>query len=606
MSSLHDSSVGDFTRGGQVLLHFLRMIGQVLRKFGGALLVLYVLGTIALWLVRTDPYARYLGLRHVGASIGMMLGNDASPLDVELRDGRNVRTSVSSFAGSANMQRNVRELVAVWLSSMAVSAIAMAVLMAVLLAWLFRFGAAQRREQIVRGGTIVEAPVLARQLSVTGRAGHLRLAGVPLLRDAETSHLLLTGSPGTGKTTAIQSLLAGIRARGERVICYSPSGDFIEWFHRPDRDHLLNPFDARCPAWDLWDECRAPFQFDMLAAALVPDPVGHGDPFWHTAARTLIASLARTMRERGQPSIDAFLDLLSQASLTGLRGYLDGTEAAALIDPAAEKTAASIRTTAATYARALRYLPRRDNALRIRQWVEADAGDGWIFLNGRPDQLSSVRPLLSAWLEIFTNALMSLPASRSRRVWLVIDELPSLNRIPSLPDFLAQSRKYGGCGVIAFQQLAQLRERYGRDGAEAVAGLCATWVCLRQNDPDTARWVAQSFGETEVLESQQGLSYGANDMRDGVSLSATRRMRPLVLPTQIAQLDNLEGFLRLPGDLPAAHFRLQRSEVANIAPAFVPGPDVDGQRMQVHAADAVADDSALDFVHDPPIIATRD
>ena len=90
--------------------------------------------------------------------------------------------------------------------------------------------------------------------------------------------------------------------------------------------------------------------------------------------------------------------------------------------------------------RALRYLPRRDNALRIRQWVEADAGDGWIFLNGRPDQLSSVRPLLSAWLEIFTNALMSLPPSRDRRVWLIIDELPSLNRIPSLPDFLAQSR----------------------------------------------------------------------------------------------------------------------------------------------------------------------
>ena len=162
MSSLHDSSVGDFTRGGQVLLHFLRMIGQVLRKFGGALLILYVLGTIALWLARTDPYARYLGLRHVGASIGMMLGNDAHPLDVELRDGRRVRTTVATFHGSVNMQRNVRNLVAAWLTNMAVSAIAMTMLLAFLLAWLFRFGAAQRQEQIVRGGSYLatagEAP----------------------------------------------------------------------------------------------------------------------------------------------------------------------------------------------------------------------------------------------------------------------------------------------------------------------------------------------------------------------------------------------------------------------------------------------------------------
>ena len=33
MSLLHSSSIGDVTRGGQLLIHFFRMLGQVLSKF---------------------------------------------------------------------------------------------------------------------------------------------------------------------------------------------------------------------------------------------------------------------------------------------------------------------------------------------------------------------------------------------------------------------------------------------------------------------------------------------------------------------------------------------------------------------------------------------
>ena len=101
------------------------------------------------------------------------------------------------------------------------------------------------------------------------------------------------------------------------------------------------------------------------------------------------------------------------------------------------------------------------------------------------------------------------------------------------------------------------------------------------------------------MESQQGLSYGANDMRDGVSLSATRKTRPLVLPTQIANLENLEGFLRLPGDIPVAHFRLKRGQYPVAAPAFVPAVV-----SVVSAPPPTAD--VLEQEYSAPIIARRD
>jgi hypothetical protein len=239
VSSLHDSSVGDFTRGGQVLIHFLRMIGQVLRKFGAALLVLYSLLTVGLWFAQTDAYARYLGIRYVGTSLGMMLGNGANEISVALRDGRLARTTVAQFDASRNMRANVELLVRWWLVSMVLSAAVMTLFLAGFLAWLFRFGAAQRRESIVRGGSVVAASDLSVHLRRAGRASELRVADVPLILDSETSHILLTGSPGTGKTTSIHALMSAIRRRGDRCICYSPSGDFIEWFHRPDRDRAL-------------------------------------------------------------------------------------------------------------------------------------------------------------------------------------------------------------------------------------------------------------------------------------------------------------------------------------------------------------------------------
>src|SRR6202008_3089551 len=90
----------------------------------------------------------------------------------------------------------------------------------------------------------------------------------------------------------------------------------------------------------------------------------------------------------------------------------------------------------------------------------------------------------------------------------------------------------------------------------------------------TAKWIAASFGQIEVMESNQGLSYGANDMRDGVSLSAQRKTRDLILPSEITNLDNLEGYIRLPGQIPKGHFKMVRPPITKVAPAFVAAPTV--------------------------------
>lgn len=585
---LQDTAVGDLTRGGQLILHFLRMLGQVLKKFLGAMITAYIGVGLLLGYWWTDEYERYLGWKSLGAYVSVdVFKNGEVVTDIRLRDGRVVKAKQGQVRASPALQDNVDRILRSVVLGITTSVLVITSLFLIVVGWIWRAGHRQRLDYVLRGNQIVEGDILAKHLKASKRASALSIAGVPLVKDTETTHILVTGSPGTGKSTILHSLLQQIRANGDRCICYSPSGDFISWFYREGKDHLLNPFDDRCPSWNLWAECTEPYHFEMLAAAIIPEPLK--DPFWNISARAVLSALAQKMGRRGERSLTIFIQRLLQADLSTLHNYLRGTDAAALLDERAEKTAAGVRMTAGTYARSFGYLRRKDTEFHFREWVQNDRGDDWVFLNARPDQIAAVRPVLSAWLEVFTNALLSLPPSRTRRIWLVIDELPSLNKIPSLSQFLAQARKYGGCGVIGFQQIAQLREIYGDDGAEALSGLCATWTCLRQNDPDTAKWTAQSFGETEVMEAQQGLSYGANDMRDGVSLQQNRRSRPLILPTEIANLADLEGYIRLPGDAPIGHFKMKWSSKKTIAEEFVhaqgapivdPIPDDDGRAVE--------------------------
>nr|WP_041621230.1 type IV secretion system DNA-binding domain-containing protein [Orientia tsutsugamushi] len=46
-------------------------------------------------------------------------------------------------------------------------------------------------------------------------------------------------------------------------------------------------------------------------------------------------------------------------------------------------------------------------------------------------------------------------------MWFILDELPALQKVSSLPVALAESRKYGGCFVAGLQNIHQLEAIYG-------------------------------------------------------------------------------------------------------------------------------------------------
>lgn len=250
-----------------------------------------------------------------------------------------------------------------------------------------------------------------------------------------------------------------------------------------------------------------------------------------------------------------------QGSLKEVFPYFKNTAAASMMDPDSEKTALSIRATLAASIKSFTYLasqPKDDSKRKgdidpltffsIREWVQNPNQRGFLFLNATPEQRSTLTPLITAWLSLATKALMS--KRDDEKLWFFVDELSSLNKLPDLPKALAEVRKYGGSFVLGLQTLSQIDEIYGQNTSRIITGLTGTKLIFRTPDSHTAKRMSEFFGEQEVMESQESISFGAHQMRDGVSLSGQKRKQPLINYTEIMRLPNFSAYLKLTQDFP--------------------------------------------------------
>ena len=437
------------------------------------------------------------------------------------------------------------------------------------------------RKRRIRGAELVTArelrrrvrPLHARLLEALPGvlpSGSYRIAGVPYPKRTETQHTIVSGTTGSGKTVLISDLVAQIRERGERCVIYDKMGSYTRSFFDPGRDVLLNPLDHRAPRWSPFFEARSPRDFDMMAAALIPQQKDTVDPFWVTAARQLFSNGAGVLWKKGTIENRVLVDHLLKTELTALAEAMEGTVAQSIVDPANPKTALSVRAMLTANLSALEYLPDDGPPFSIRDWISRDDGGGFLFLTSRGDQHASLRGLISTWLEIAVNSLLSLDQDDGRRIWVILDELPTLHQVPSLQPGLAESRQFGGCFVLGVQVISALRDLYGRNGAETISGLCGTRVVLAAPDRDTAQWSADSLGRSEVEEAVEAFSYGPSAMRDGVSFTPRREIRSLALASEIMRLPNLHGYLKFPGPFPAATIELGYADRPPVAARFVP------------------------------------
>ena len=573
-------TLGDDTvRGGQTVFHGIRMWSQLFRV--GVLVVAAL--TLAVPFVQLyrehfgyDTYAAGM-LTLAEVKLAMGYGADAGQ-EVRLENGDTVVATLGDIAAYVPW-REVRLRMSETLSSgMWLGARIGAGVVLASLVWFRWRGRRLKRSKRLRGAELVTARQLRDRIDplqgrvvrkLAGGQAPYRIAGVPYPDRAETQHTIVSGTTGSGKTVLISDLVQQIRKRGERCVIYDKMGSYTRAFFDPARDVLLNPLDARAPRWSPFFEARSPRDFDMMAAALIPQQKDTVDPFWVTAARQLFSNGVGVLWQKGETKNRVLVEHLLKTDLSDLAKVMEDTVAQSIVDPQNPKTALSVRAMLTANIGAMEVLADSGEPFSIREWISREGDKGFLFFTSRGDQHASLRGLISTWLEIAVNSMLSLGQDDGRRIWVILDELPTLHQVPSLQPGLAESRQFGGCFVLGVQVASALRDLYGRNGAETISGLCGTRVVFAAPDRDTALWSADSLGRSEVEEFAEGVSYGADPYRDGVTLTPKRELQALALPSEIMRLPNLNGYLKLPGPYPVARIELEYVKRPRVAPRFV-------------------------------------
>ncbi len=145
-----------------------------------------------------------------------------------------------------------------------------------------------------------------------------------------------------------------------------------------------------------------------------------------------------------------------------------------------------------------------------------------------------------------------------------------MQAVPTLAKALTHAPKFGGCGVIGYQSKPILEKVYGDHSAAALSGGCAVHCIYRANDVETAEWAEKALGQTEIAETNEGISYGVTELRDGRTASINRALRPIVLASQIRALEKFQYFLSMGSGLPVAPVQIAYKPRPNVAPSYVP------------------------------------
>lgn len=398
----------------------------------------------------------------------------------------------------------------------------------------------------------------------------LRLGRIPIPRPIELYHFLIAGRTGAGKTQAIQQLLRTAYARGDRALIADPDGGYLSRFSE-STDVLLNPFDQRSVRWSPFAEIHSPFDYDVLATAVIPPGNNANEEEWRRFGRVLLSASLKQLHEDGRGSAQEMLRLINAANDNELQTMLAGTNAAGLRRH--DAMFHSILGVITPHLQSWEYLPEPDAQhppFSIREWVR-QGRPGWLFLPYRDDQLDSLKYLIATWTGLAVAEALSLPEDLNRRFWFVIDELDSLGKVSSLRLAATKLRKHGGVMVAGLQTIAQLRATYGQDEAQVILSSLANKLVLAIGDHETARYFQDELGQREIERRRVVHQSGGGDRRvNTTSVAKDIVLEHVVLASQLQGLEERRGFLRRAGE-PLIHpVRIPLVPMSAAVPPFMP------------------------------------
>lgn len=142
-----------------------------------------------------------------------------------------------------------------------------------------------------------------------------------------------------------------------------------------------------------------------------------------------------------------------------------------------------------------------------------------------------VGPIIAAVLHMIV--VRNIAKQRKDPLAVFLDELPTIY-LPSLVNWLNESRSAGFCGFLGFQNLSQLEKSWGKEVARAIVAGCNTKCIFNPGELESARYFSDFLGDEEIAYQQKSKSM----QKGGTSrtVSEQEKTRKLVTVDEMLKL----------------------------------------------------------------------
>lgn len=409
------------------------------------------------------------------------------------------------------------------------------------------------KERHIRGVLQVSARKLAaltRHVLSNGSSPQLPVGPVFVPRYLEDRHTAIIGSTGTGKSTLLRTFLPVIRARGARCVVVDLGGEFYSEFAQRG-DLRFHPDALGSVRWNPLGEVKSEHDIPLVLASILPGGNTPDEEVWRSKAREFLqvimsglwkhnildmASLKRYVIDAGEKELQKFFSdhgsRLESNSMTS-----------------------TVRALAIDAVNGLRFAAL-DPDFSVRSW--AQTGKGFLFITPDNRDRAALSGMINALLNmLIAETLSAPPGARYTPIFLIVDELSSFD-IGDLQGVLEKGRKYGLTAICGMQTVAQLRQKFGPNGAAVLMSCFRTKVIFNPGEAETARAMAEEIGRQTI--ERKVTSHSRNSQGGGVNTSdgLVREERFAVSPDELLMLPDLMCYIKFVADLPVAKVRIRR------------------------------------------------